>query len=379
MIGQKQQLLLDVPSRDGVMPRDTVRALRVSSEPEDPRWDAFVGAAPGGSHLQSTLWARVKATQGWRAVRVQLERGGAIVAGCQVLVRRIRGIGAIAYVPRGPLAAGGDRGPLEQLLDALPQALARECVTYLKVQPPEGGDGLDRLLRARGYVPSSLEAAPVATVRVDLHRSLEEILAGMRPRTRNHIRASERRGAVVRLASAEDIGAYLELIRLTAARQGFSAYPAVYYRRMWEVFAPEHGRVLLVVHGGRTLAGTLLIAFADTVVNKMAGWSGERTGVHPNELLQWAGIRWARESGHRYYDLEGIKPALARRLLAGESPPEARQGVAHFKLGFGGEVTLFPGAYDLALRPLSGRLIRGLAPGLERWRPLAHRLLGRSG
>lgn len=335
-------------------------------------------AAPGGSHLQTSLWGQVKALQGWRALRVWDERDGQIAAGCQFLLRRIAGVGVIAYGPRGPLSADGNTRLVEQMLDAMHDVLRREQVAYLKIQPPEGAGHLPAALRARGYVQSSLEAAPVATVRVDLQRSLEQIQAGMRARTRNHIRSSERRGAIVRVVGADEIGTYSHLVELTAARQNFRAYPASYYRRMWEVFHPDYARVLLVEHNGRALAGTLLIAFGDTVVNKMAAWSGAKSTVHPNEFLQWAGIRWAHENGHRYYDLEGIKPTVARGLLAGEAPPEARHGVAYFKLGFGGEVVMFPNAYDLATRPVIGRMVRHVAPTLDRWRPIAHRLLGRN-
>jgi lipid II:glycine glycyltransferase (peptidoglycan interpeptide bridge formation enzyme) len=352
--------------------------IRINDEPLDSAWDSFVRSTPGGHHLQTSLWGQVKSLQGWRALRVRLEQGGAVVAGCQALVRRIPRLGIIAYVPRGPIAVEGNPELIAAVLEALERTLAKDRLVYLKVQPPEHHPAAAALLRDRRFVSSSLEAAPVATVRVDLNRSLDEILAAMRPRTRNHIRSSERRGAVVRIAGAEEIGTYTDLVRLTAARQGFHAYPANYYRRMWEVFSPDYARVLLVEHECHALAGTLLLAFGDTVVNKMAGWSGEKSKVHPNEFLQWAGIRWARESGYRYYDLEGINLALARGLLAGEDPPGARRGVAYFKLGFGGDVVVFPSAYDLATRPLTGRLIQHLAPTLDRWRPVAHRLLGRS-
>ena len=77
--------------------------LRVAHETEDPAWDTFLAETPGGHHVQTSLWAQVRAAAGWRAVRVVARRGDGIVAGAQVLIRPLPLVGAIGYVPRGPL------------------------------------------------------------------------------------------------------------------------------------------------------------------------------------------------------------------------------------------------------------------------------------
>jgi len=80
----------------------------------------------------------------------------------------------------------------------------------------------------------------------------------------------------------------------------------------------------------------------------------------------------------RWYDLGGIELAAARALLAGEDPPETpEKGVNHFKVGFGGQVTIFPSAYDSSAIPLLAPFVTSLAPHLQRLEPLAMRFLGR--
>ena len=70
----------------------------------DAAWDAFVEASDPGSYLQLSGWARVKAANGWTAVRLRDEASG---VGAQVLVRRPRPLPwGFAYAPRGPVATG---------------------------------------------------------------------------------------------------------------------------------------------------------------------------------------------------------------------------------------------------------------------------------
>ena len=119
----------------------------------------------------------------------------------------------------------------------------------------------------------------------------------------------------------------------------------------------------------------LIVGFGDTAVYKMGGWVGARRNLHSNELLHWTAMRWARERGHRFYDLEGIPVAIAQALLRNAHPPEAARGTTRFKLGFGGAVRVFPGAYDRA-RP---RILApvGRAAGSPRLQGVVHRVLGR--
>src|SRR4051794_9934694 len=62
--------------------------------------------------------------------------GGQIVGGCQLLVRSVPLIGAIGYVPRGPVLASRDPAALDAVLDALRDHARRRRILLLKVQPP---------------------------------------------------------------------------------------------------------------------------------------------------------------------------------------------------------------------------------------------------
>lgn len=341
----------------------------------DGAWDAFVATAPGGSHVQTTLWAQVKHVLGWRSARVVVRRENEIVAGCQLLLRRA-GPATLAYGPRGPIAGRGDDEALGAALDGVREIAAAHPLCYLKIQPPPGFGHVGPRLRARGYSPSDLEAAPTATTMVDLTQPPERILAGMRSGTRANIRKAQRRGVTVRTGGLGDLPTFESLVHATSGRQDFSPYPIVYYREMLERFGDD-ATLLLAEHQGQVLSGLLIIGYNDTAVYKMGGWLGRPSSIRPNELGHWTAMQWARERGFHHYDLDGLPPAVARAVVAGRADRVPREGTAWFKLGFGGQAYVFPGAFDTSPSRLLGPLVRRAAPRLSRGRAVAQWALGR--
>lgn len=350
--------------------------LSVDSAARSPEWDEFVALAPGGHHAQTSLWAGVKSVLGWEAERVVLRDGGAIVGGVQLLTRAVAPGCRVGFAPRGPLLPD-DEGALDLLLGAVDDLGRTRRIRYLKLQPPAGRHDLVPALRERGWAMSTMEAAPTATVQVDLEPDEDELLRRMRKRTREKIRQAPRRGLVIREAGEEDFPTYCAIVEATSRRQGFGAYPRRYYEAMWREFADAV--VLLAELDGRVLSATLLLGYGDRVTYKMGGWSGDRSPVQPNEAIHWAGIQWAKAAGYRYYDFDGIHKSIALALQShGELPESARSGVAHFKLGFGGEIELFPGAMDRSPTVFLRPAVRLAAPRMDRMKSVAHRALGRT-
>lgn len=365
------------PSRGGVGATDIDRvSVEVSRAPVDPDWNAFVDATPGGHQLQTSLWAQVKAREGWHPIRLLARRDRKLIGGAQLLVRPTR-LGSIGYCPRGPLLGKDDADTLPALLDALAELARSERILYVKVQPPTDRSDMEPILRANGFVASDMQAAPIATVRIDLRHELDEILAGMRATTRQNIRRATRKGTVVRVAGASGLQAFNEVIAATGRRQGFAPYPIEYCAEILEQFGDgERATLLLAENEGMVLSGALIAGYGDSVVYKIGGWSGH--GMRPNELMHWHGMQWAKEHGYRYYDFDGISPTMARMVLAGEElPEEGRRGTTGFKLGFGGEVALFPPTYDRSFHRLLALPARIAAPRLNHFQAIAHRLQGR--
>lgn len=356
--------------------------LDVSTAGADPAWDAFVASVPGASYLQTSLWSQVKAAAGIRVLRVILRRGDAIVAGCQMLVRRAPIIGAVGYVPLGPVIAPDAPDLTGALLERLEDVARGERVAYVKLQPATWSSGLEAALSDAGYVPSDLAVAPTSTVRIRVAgRSDDDLLKAMRASTRGNLRRGEKSSVRIETVGEADLPVLQEHLEATARRQGFTPYPASYNRRLWETFrGGADARLLVARDGDEALASAMLIGFGETVIHKVGGWSGKPSKVRPNELIHWTAMRWARDAGYAHYDLGGISPDAVRALReqgeAARSDP--KNGVAFFKLGLGGEIVEGPGAFDRPMPTLRGRAVAGLAPRLQRRRETIARLAGRS-
>ncbi|MBM3134396.1 MAG: peptidoglycan bridge formation glycyltransferase FemA/FemB family protein [Chloroflexi bacterium] len=338
--------------------------VKTSDEIQDHEWDAFVARVPGGHHVQTSLWGQVKALLGWRVARVVVTRQGRIMAGAQLLIRPAPLVGAVAYLTKGPVCLAEDVGLAELVLDEICRLSRAHHVQLLAIQPPNNGQAMISLLSPRGFRPSSLELAPTATILIDVTPDLDDILAQMKRQTRQNIHRSERQGISVHEGTERDLDTFYDLYVATSQRQEFSVHPAEYYIRMWQVFAP-HGyiKLLLAKHGAEAVSALLIMPFGNTVIAKRLGWSGHYADRRPNEAVFWSAIQWAKSQGYSFFDFEGIDPMRARAVLRGESLPESfHHSPDFFKLGFGGQVVLYPEAYDQVYNPILRWAHRKAAP-----------------
>lgn len=335
-----------------------VSSLQSGMEPAV--WDRFVAADARGHLLQTWAWGELKRAYGWTPVRLAVEQDGAWVAGAQVLYRRLGPL-SVGYVPKGPVLVEDTAALAEALWQAVRAQSRRMGALALKVEPEWRDDDAARhaWLAAHGFAPSADCIQPRRTIIVDLKPSEDEILARMKQKWRYNVRLSERKGVEVRVGGADDMAAFHALMQVTGARDQFGVHTEDYYRRAWELFAPEERvRLLLASYEGKLLAGLMAFAFNGQAWYMYGASSDEHRELMPNHQLQWRAMQWARERGCVQYDLWGITD------VDPDSASAELGGVQRFKEGFGGEVVRYVGAYDqVYCAPLYALLhkVRGLA------------------
>lgn len=330
--------------------------LQVTSDLDDPEWDTFVGSVPGGHHVQTSLWAQLKASLGWRTFRITVRDNNKVIGGAQILIRPIPVIGALGYVTKGPLLALDDPTLEELVMNRINQECKANNIRYLIVQPPSNRDDISTRMAKWGFRESLLPITPTpyTTVLVDLNKDLEDILSEMKSTTRRNIRLAERRGIVVREGTDQELTVFYQTLMATASRQDFKEYPEEYWRQFYNFFSLKgNTKILFATYQGEIVSTLLLVNFGDTVIYKKGGWTGKHANLHPNELLHWEAIQWSKRKGYRYYDFEGIPPEAALAVQKeGALPREFVGALPRFKLGFGGEVTFFPQAFDVFYNPI---------------------------
>ena len=71
---------------------------------------------------------------------------------------------------------------------------------------------------------------------MDVSRTEEELLAGMKQKTRYNIRLSKRKGIQVRRGSKADLPLLYNMYAETSVRDGFVIRPEQYYLDLWNLF-----------------------------------------------------------------------------------------------------------------------------------------------
>jgi len=339
--------------------------LHISNKPVDKAWDDFLTVVSGGHHVQMGLWAQVKDVLGWGVTRVVATSSDErIVAGAQVLTRAVRGLGQIGLVLKGPVFSSPDPELETLIINELICQAKLGGIQILIVQPPYSGEAIIPHLSSFGFQPAAMSIAPTATILIDLHKDLDAIQEEMNKSTRRNIRVAQRKGITVREGTDADIDPFYNTYKATSQRKKFSPFPIEYYIRLWQLFSVNgYAKLFVAEFEGKTVSTQLFIPFGDTVINKMTTWSGEHAYHRPNEALYWAVIQWAKAQGFHYYDLEGINADAARDIAETEKVPDnLKNTFTPFKLGFGGQITYFPGAYVYISDPVLRAAYRIIVP-----------------
>ncbi|MFO1070024.1 MAG: peptidoglycan bridge formation glycyltransferase FemA/FemB family protein [Geminicoccaceae bacterium] len=328
-------------------------------------WDAFVASAPGGDIVQTSAWARAKEALGYESEVVTVERGGAIVGGGLLLIRRLAPRLRIGLLPRGPVLGSDEPELADKVLAMIVQAARRRGVVHLLVQPPADGPELGPALRRLGFSQGGPAIATSATIVSDLTGGRDTVLAALAPSRRRRLRRAAEQGVSCWTGDAADLELFHDLHSGTARRHGFAALSLPYLRAHWEALAPVGGCALILAgRNGRVSAARWLTAHGETVTGRLSGWNGDDRHLHAPLVSAWGAVDWAIHRGFRQFDFGGIDRTVAAQMLAGTATPDLLQrSAAAFKADFGGSPRLFPPTWQLCLIPVL--------------RPLAHRLVGR--
>lgn len=353
----------------------------VAKQGQDAEWDHFLESLPDNLYQQSSLWALVKAKDGWNCTRLVVKERGEIVGGVQALLRPLPKFGAVGYVSKGPVAASDDSSIHKFILDQLDRVARKEHILFLKIQPAYGAEPIARRLLERGAQPSNINVTPLSTLRVDLRPEHEEIQARMNKYTRRNIRRAERNGVTVRMGTIADIPTFIDLQSVHAKQHGYSGKGDFrskdYYYHLWYVLEPGgHFCFFIAEYNGQAIAANSYIAFGDTVLDYHLVDNGLYKELNAPTLLQWNGMVWGKEHGYVWYDFGGIDLSAARAIQNEIALPDTITGRrAKFKKSFGSQVIFRPGIFDMSYvwpRSLTIRMV----PALIKIKPLLSPLIG---
>lgn len=352
-------------------------------------WNKIICKLPHPHILQTWEWGEFKSRFGWVPSYKVWGSQDCPDAAALILERSvtISGLGRrfqIQYVPKGPLIKDwSDHGLVNRVLSELREFAKQRGAIFIKIDPdvPFGvgipnsdeektnplGKETTELLNTQGWIYSKSQIQFRNTVLLDLQPKLDDIMAGMKQKTRYNVRLAKRKGVTIRSGTKKDFKLLYKMYAETSLRDGFAIRDANYYHLLWKIFScedvesMENGLVpccepLIAEVEGEEVAAIVVYYFA----GKAYYMHGMSRPIHrkkmPNYLLQWEAIVRSKSSGCKMYDLWGA-PEFFKE-------DDSMWGVYRFKEGFGGEVLRTIGAYDCILKPILYKVYSEFLPKL---------------
>ncbi len=229
----------------------------------------------------------------------------------------------------------GNRGPVcddpvlwQRAVEEFAQRMRQERIAYFDVSPDWTQESA-AAMRAVFNPAIWKQAGPErASLRLDLTKSEDEMLAGLRKGTRYEVRRAGRAGvSVVGATTDAEIDEFLALYARLAVRKSFAPESADHMRRQVRWLLSESRGVLLLARLDGTPLGGAVIGRSGRRCWYLWGAS-DRQNLDVGHVVQWHALLWAKAHGCTEYDFGGYTPG-------------ATSGPAWFKAGFGGTVVRF--------------------------------------
>jgi len=345
----------------------------------DSNLQNFIQAnSPDGGFLQSVCWRKFQESYRRKTYNIEIRDDKEPTAYANIITHILPAVGKYFYVPRGPIIKvqsskfppKADQPLAEKVKSFLNDliALAKENnIGWVRVEPNSEEESSlikENLPQNIKIKKSAVDMQPREIFILDISKKEEEILARMKQKTRYNIRLAEKRGVHITCLPAGEAGNtkhvtqdnvkdFLKLVKITAKRDGITAHPEEYYRKMFETIPSDILKLYIAEYEGRIIAANLVLFFGKTATYMHGASASEYRDAMAPYLLQWRQIIDAKKAGCERYDFGGIKTGAVENSWS---------GITKFKTGFAPDTKpiQFPGCYDIILKPAKYNLYRAM-------------------
>lgn len=299
-------------------------------------WELFVLKYAPQSLFQSWLWGDVQLTLGSEVRRYGVYDGETLRGVVQtVLVRARRG--SFLHVRHGPIVDSMDSHLWSFIRDRLHELAKKKNCLFVRISPL-----ITEPLPIR-TIPSAIHRMDGEYCWIlDLSKSEEELLSGMRKTTRYEIRKAKKDGAsVISTTNPHALKDFFSLYKATSTRHGFVPHSGI--QEEFEVFAKEKQAALYIgKYKSKITSAAIILYFGHQAIYHHGASIQVEAPV--SALLQWEAIREAKNRGMKVYNFWGIAPI--------NNPNHPWRGITLFKKGFGGRELEYLHAADIPVSPL---------------------------
>jgi lipid II:glycine glycyltransferase (peptidoglycan interpeptide bridge formation enzyme) len=357
--------------------------VRVIDERERDYWDESVQTLPHVQAFNAFDWGSVRQIDGWMPIHLVAERDGEVCGALLILMRRLPYTPYRIFCgPQGPLCRPDDHETVQAIHAKVLELARTHRAIVIRVDPnirEDEGAPLQQTLRQLGY--HHLEQRwtfwnnPRDEYRIDLEEqaTADELHDALDRDTRRCIRKGAKDGLTIEPATTEaELQAFFEIFQSFTIDKEFMARGYEYQRQLWKAYVERgRGRLFLAKYQGGIIGGLICIQFGRTCVAMHMGTPYQYHKLHTYYAYVWESIKWAKESGSRWYSFRGVGTTPTQEAFKRKFNPKVVPLAGYFdypfrprlyRLFYWGEFTLLPAAWPLLVKG------RKLAAGLFRRR-----------
>jgi len=290
--------------------------------------------------LQTEQWAVVNEKIGHKVIRET------IADSLVIMIIKNAKRGRYMEIPCGPLIDWNDETERSRALNQIKSIATAEKCVFIRMRPQlEDSSENRQILQKSGLKVAPMHLAAEHTVIIDLTKSEDDLLAGMRRQTRYEVRQSIKKEIVVEKSTNEQIfKEFFQIQAETAARQHFIPPSQRELLAEHEAFGDHAVMYIAKTKDGAPIAYGLIIKSGEEADYYEAASTDLNRKLPGAYALQWQVIRDLKTEGFRRYNLWGIAPP--------NQPNHRYAGVTTFKTGFGGAKITYVPAHDLVINPV---------------------------
>lgn len=308
-------------------------------------WDDFITSHPEANFLQSWDYYEFYRSRGNHVVRRLARCDGKIVAAYAGVIETAKR-GRHLAVAGGPILDWTKRDLVQAIFSDMRQQGQRENCVFVRVRPQlERNPSNLRLMHELGLKPAPMYLSVEFAGILNLEKTEEEIMQGMRQRLRRALRkAAKNEITVEKSTNPQDIHEFYQIELQTAGRHNFIAFSEDFLTKQFAAFAKNNEAVLYTAkYQGEILAQNFMIFYGNEASYHYGVSSELGTKLSGAPLLHVEAMRDARKRGIKRYNFWGI--------VEEDETQHRFYGVSCFKRGFGVEELRYTPAHDLVLKP----------------------------
>jgi serine/alanine adding enzyme len=306
-------------------------------------WDQFVKQHPRGNIFQSpAMYHLYASTPGYTPGVIIIEDNGNMQGVMVYNIIHEKGIKSLfskrSIITGGPVVKNNEPDLVQKILVEYNRRIGETNTIYTQFRNLWDTGQWNEIFSGFNFFNTKH-----CTVLIDLTKDENQLIAEMHKKRYKNIKRAMKKNIFIQ--STEDkkcIEEIFTLIKKTYERIKLPCPPENIFLNAKEKLLRKV-KFFAAWHNNKIIAARVYLLFKDTVYDWYAASDLSFSNLHPNDLLPWEFMLWAKKNNYKIYD------------FAGAGNPERPYGVRDYKMRFGGSLEDF-GRYQCIHKPFMYRL-----------------------